>query len=164
MTVGVMVVEIDEDTVVASCRLWPDDTTGGGDDDVIEITVVVVVVVIVADVNVVVAAEDVNDLVRELVVVVVETEMLVTAVVITPLLDDTEGDFDFLGELLLFTLEVDELAMPVIYPDDELTEEPGEGTSSSSSLLFSDGDLTNSVESARSDSRSRSSYIPSSSM
>ena len=46
---------------------------------------------------------------------------------------------------LLFTLEVDELAMPVIYPDDELTEEPGEGTSSSSSLLFSDGDLTNSV-------------------
>ena len=46
---------------------------------------------------------------------------------------------------LLFTLEDGELAMPVMYPDDELTEEPGEGTSSSSSLLFSDGDLTNSA-------------------
>ena len=35
--------------------------------------------------------------------------------------------------------------MPVKYPDEELTEEPGEGTSSSSSLLFSDGDLTSSL-------------------
>ena len=46
---------------------------------------------------------------------------------------------------LVLAFDDGELAMPVRYPDDELTEEPGDGTSSSSSLLFSDGDLTSSV-------------------
>ena len=41
-------------------------------------------------------------------------------------------------------LDEGELDIPIIKPDDELTEEPGDGISSSSSLL-SDGDLANSA-------------------
>ena len=54
--------------------------------------------VTVVEVKVVVVAEDVRDLVREFIVVVVVTELLVTVVVMAPLLEEIEGDFDFLGE------------------------------------------------------------------